>query len=586
MKTYSKKILFYIFSATVLLIIISNFYLLYSIRNKAVDTVKEEAHKTAVIADKIMSEDNFAPLDSLLLQKKISRISFLTGHTIFFIDKNGNVISSDTTSSKKRKASNPLEEPDVKKAMKIGYGFYRFSDSSSDAESFFYSEPVKPNGKMIGFVRIKIYPDEYYHKVNFVIPVIIFIDILIIAFAFLLFFVIIYDFKKSFTSLLLPMKRSLEDKTFEIIPPQNIYEFQELAFSFNSFAECIIKKYKMKKEEHYLIEELLESLEDGIAAFDEESRLIFSNGFFDKLFNISSDKKNHIYDIIDFPPLINDVNKFLSDKNPIYRETKFYGEKYINYSILPLSLEAGKPGFTIVVRDITEKHRLEKIRTDFVANVSHEFKTPLTSIRGFAETLLNNEIIDEDLRERFLLKIKHQTDYLENLVTDLLKLNRIEKNQLVELEKINIIPIIDDIIEEFIPKAAQAKQKLIYNKNVPDKVEVIANDNLIRNILSNLIANAIQYSKADSTIKVYLNISEDYLKIEVEDKGIGIPAKELPRIFERFYRTQDAKNKFSTGSGLGLSIVKNAVELLNGKHGAESVPGEGSIFRCEIPLAK
>ncbi len=583
MKTYSKKIFLYISISVFLLIIASDFFVWYSVKNKAIETIKEEAHETILLSERLFDKTDFVRPDSVRLLSKIKRISYLTGHDISFIDKEGRAISSLGATG----GANLLNEPDVETAMKGGRGYYHYYDKEKNGENFYYAEPLKKNGKMIGALRVSIHPDEYYDKISFVLPTIISLDIIMLLFSLFLFFVITADFKKSFASLIKPVKENFNSNSFERIPRQEVYEFQEMAALFNNFAECIINKYKMKKEEHYLIEELLNSLEDGIAAFDENNLLIFSTNRFYKILNINSDEERaHIYDIIEFPPLLNDINEFLSNKNPVYRKIKFYGGKYIDYSILPLSLEAGKPGFTIVVRDITDKRRLEKIRTDFVANVSHEFKTPLTSIRGFAETLLNNDILDFDLRKRFLEKIKKQTDYLENLVTDLLKLNRIEKNQLVELERIDIIPVADEIIEEFAPKANNVNQKLIYNNEAGKRVFVIANENIIRNILSNYLANAIQYSEENGTITVNLKLAGNSLRIEVCDEGIGIPPKEASRVFERFYRTKPAKDKFSTGSGLGLAIVKNAVELIHGKYGAESIPGEGSTFWCEIPIVK
>ncbi len=584
MKTFSKITFLTIMAFSLLLIISLDFYLRTSNEKKVIANLKDEAHKTVLLSKAYLRNTKFFEEDSLTILNQLKQISEIVEQTIVFVSKEGKEFPDLTEGNSNNKVS-VLNQPDIKSAMKGEFGIYRSSNNKSGEEVFYYSESIKNNGLLIGFIRISFPYAEYSERLNSINPIILFSDLLILFFSLLLYIIVNSYFQKQFRMLITPMKNSFKSKHFEVIPPQKTEEFQELATAFNHFANCLIEKNKKLKKENLLIVELLNSLEEGIAAFDEESFIIFHTDNFQSILQLElNSEKLHIYDFIDFPPLINDIRKFLIDKKPITRKIKYYGNKFIEYAILPISLEANKPGFTIVVRDISEIRQLEKIRTDFVANVSHEFKTPLTSIRGFAETLLSNKIEDEKLRERFLLKIKKQTDYLENLVTDLLKLNRIEKGEAVELEPIPILPIVKEIIEEFTAKAEMTEITLEFKNNISNDVIVLANENLIRNTLSNLISNAFQYSPSGGVVKVSVNVEEAFVKFEVKDEGIGISAKEQPRIFERFYRTKEAKDMFSTGSGLGLSIVKNAVELLKGDYGVESQLGKGSAFWCKIPI--
>jgi len=234
---------------------------------------------------------------------------------------------------------------------------------------------------------------------------------------------------------------------------------------------------------------------------------------------------------------------------------------------------------------VTHLQQLETIRQDFVANVSHEFKTPLTSIRGYAETLLSGTIDSKKQREKFLQKIEKQTIHLENLVSDLLQLSRIEKRKTEDLVKLKPVPLIKKILSEFEPLVQESK--LVFHKEIPkfeEKIRIKANEHLLQTIIWNLLTNAMQYNKPDGQIWFRLMIKDHNLRMEVEDTGLGIPPSQQERIFERFYRVEDARYQFPEGSGLGLSIVRHSVDLLSGTIGLTSEEDKGSLFWVEIPL--
>jgi len=284
--------------------------------------------------------------------------------------------------------------------------------------------------------------------------------------------------------------------------------------------------------------------------------------------------------------MLNDIQKYHKKKSVIIREIKYYEDKYLKYKINPFKFAEDDLGFIIVIRDITKIHNLETMRTDFVANVSHEFKTPLTSIRGYSETLLAGSVKDEKTKFRFIEKIRTQSVYLENLVTDLLQLARIESKEIEDIERINIVPIVKSIASEFRSISTAKKLKFNFNNNLENDCFVNANIKVIYNIVANLLSNAIQYSKENGNITLTINEENDIIRIEVNDDGIGIPDNDKSRIFERFFRVKKASAIYAEGSGLGLSIVKNAVELLSGSFGFESEENVGSLFWVELKTLK
>jgi len=238
-----------------------------------------------------------------------------------------------------------------------------------------------------------------------------------------------------------------------------------------------------------------------------------------------------------------------------------------------------------VFHDITELRRLETIRRDFVANVSHELKTPLSSIKGYAETLLGGALEDQEHARGFLETIHRQADHLAKLINDLLDLARIEAGKM-ELRPVplNLQEIIPQIIEILRP-LWEGKGLSVVFEALPSLPPALADQGAVRQILSNLLDNAIKFTSQGGQIAVRASIHADFLRIEVKDSGVGISSSDLPRIFERFYRADAARPRSPESTGLGLAIVKHLVLAQGGQVWAESQLGNGSVFSFTLPLA-
>jgi two-component system phosphate regulon sensor histidine kinase PhoR len=239
-------------------------------------------------------------------------------------------------------------------------------------------------------------------------------------------------------------------------------------------------------------------------------------------------------------------------------------------------------GCLLVIHDITELKKLELVRSDFVANVSHELKTPLTSIKGFVETLLEGALDDKENNRRFLKIIQNHTERLNNLVNDLLSLSHLESKEIVLVKNnFNLCQQLEEVMAGF---KSQLKRKNVDLKNeLPADISVIADKDRIEQVFTNLIDNAIKFNQENGFIKIYGQNINGKIKIIIEDSGIGIATKDIPRIFERFYRVDKARSRQLGGTGLGLSIVKHIVELHGGSVGVESSEGFGSKFWFILP---
>jgi two-component system phosphate regulon sensor histidine kinase PhoR len=271
-----------------------------------------------------------------------------------------------------------------------------------------------------------------------------------------------------------------------------------------------------------------------------------------------------------------EVHKGLSGFTPGERAWEVVG--------VPLLGSGGeRRGGLLVLHDVTETKRLERTRQDFVANVSHEMKTPLTAIRGFAETLLEGALDDQANRGTFVERIKAQAERLEALIDDTLSLARIERGEIpLALESVDWAALVKKIEETF-RKAAAERNLSLEMKVEPDLPKVLGDQKLLEQAIGNLLDNAIKYNRSGGEILLSISRSgEKGVRVLVEDTGMGIPKEDLPRIFERFYRVDKARSRELGGTGLGLSIVKHIVERHGGNVGCESEVGKGSRFWIEV----
>lgn len=258
-------------------------------------------------------------------------------------------------------------------------------------------------------------------------------------------------------------------------------------------------------------------------------------------------------------------------------------EQYFSMRVSPVLGDAGEiNSVTAVFHDISELKRLEKIRSEFVANVSHELKTPLTSIKGFIETLESGAIHDKDKAERFLAIIRKQTEQLENLVEDILKLSVLESRELkLKKTKIDLKALIEEVAGDYSNDLREKNQR--YEFRTPQHLVVLGDAKKLEQLIANLLSNAIKYTPQGGKISVSVWPEGDEVRIDITDTGVGIAPKHLSRIFERFYRVDKNRSKEQEGTGLGLAIVKHIVQAHDGRISVESREGHGSTFSVFLP---
>ncbi len=259
-------------------------------------------------------------------------------------------------------------------------------------------------------------------------------------------------------------------------------------------------------------------------------------------------------------------------------------EQTIGFQVAPCEAAEGGASLVVVAQDVTDVRKLERMRRDFVANVSHELKTPLTSIKGLVETLLNGALEDTGNNRRFVSMIDEDATRLTRLIDDLLDLSQIEsKSTPMRLQPVALHLFFEELETRF--RNQLDAQGVVWDLKVPSGAPRIeADPDRLRQIFVNLIDNAIKFNKPNGRVAISADADAAWVRITVADTGAGIPEKDLPRIFERFYRVDKARSRELGGTGLGLSIVKHLVELHRGRIDVTSQAGMGTAFVVTLPV--
>lgn len=354
-------------------------------------------------------------------------------------------------------------------------------------------------------------------------------------------------------------------------------EIGVLAQTFNNMADQLEIKINDSLDKQNKLEAILESMESGVIAVDNNEKIILSNPYSKRLFDLEGDvigKKISAciidYDLINFIREVPDIgSKEIKLFHPVERE--------IRVKKAPIISEGkSQIGIVITLQDITDIKRLENMRSEFVANVSHELKTPLTSIKGFSETL--RYVDDFETKNKFLNIIDKEAERLTNLISDILVLSNIENLNRMDNGKFKPREVIENIID-IVKREADKKQINIEFINEFDG-NIVGSKDKFHQLALNLIENAIKYSNENGNVKIITTSNKEYFIFKVIDDGIGIPKNDIPRIFERFYRVD--KSRSTRGTGLGLAIVKHIVKLFNGDITVDSEVGVGSSFTVKI----
>lgn len=357
--------------------------------------------------------------------------------------------------------------------------------------------------------------------------------------------------------------------------------------SFEKLETALSHQFKILSQERNQLGAILRNMREGVLVTDVQTKVSFANP---ALYGILP-LKNRCEGKILLESLRNQdiqeaIETALNTLSPIEKEVRLAtetGEKILTVYVMPL-LDSEEPqGSLSVFLDVTPLRQLENARKNFVANVSHELKTPLTNIRGYAETLLSGALQNPAVADRFVQKIEKNSTQLYNLIEDLLRLAEIDAGRLERRPmEVSLMEIVTEIESEFLETLK--KKRIIFNASVPIDLLVYAEPSALKQILINLVDNAVKYTPEGGGITISAGREGDRCRVAIRDTGVGIPEADLPHVFERFYRVDKARSREIGGTGLGLAIVKHLVQMQGGKVGVHSQIGQGSEFFFTLPL--
>ena len=504
--------------------------------------------------------------------------------TILLAD--GSVVADSRRAPEEMAGHGDREE--VRQALETGAGSaVRFSETLG-AGMFYYAVPIYVEDRLAGVARTSLYLNPIRVVLRLIYTRVLFGAGVVALIALVMSLAVSLAVKRPVRNMVGGVQRFARGDFTEPLEPPRLAEAAMLAESLNEMAARLDERLRSVTKERNQQEAVLSSMIEGVLAVDNREQVMTFNAAAVRLTGIDFEghPASELNAIAPHTPLSRFVTEILASAQP--RESEF-GDLSQPGRILQahgsVLRDAGGNGIgaVVVLNDVTRLRRLEQVRRDFVANVSHELRTPITSIKGFVETLLDGALEDPEDARRFLEIVAKQADRLNAILGDLLTLSGIEEGEEKASIALEVMPLRGTLEAalQLCANKASIKNITVHLDCAPTLAARI-NPSLLEQAVVNLVDNAIKYSPSGSDVLVKAGESNGMV-IRVEDRGCGVAAEHLPRLFERFYRVDKARSRSLGGTGLGLAIVKHVITAHGGRVSVESAPGIGSTFTIHLP---
>lgn len=485
---------------------------------------------------------------------------------------------------------NHKNRPEIREALSDDLGVSKRFSHTVKQDMMYVAIPVRKGENTLGIVRASMPVETIKHTLSGMYREIAFIGIFVAILAAIISLVVSYRITKPLEEMRKGAIRFAYGDLHHRIYVSESHEIGILAETMNQMASQLEERIQTVTRQRNELEAVLTSMTEAVVIVDQKERILRCNQAAGKIFGFNPETigDRSIQELIRNASIQRFVRRIFESDAPVEDVITLNAsnERFLHtYGTLLQEAADQNPVALLVFHDITRLKQLENIRREFVANVSHELKTPITSIEGFIETLQDGAINDPENAARFLKIIERNANRLNAIIDDLLTLSKIEQD-----EEGKQILLQEGNIKDVLDAAVMICQNAAQEKNVTIEVqcanEILANINrdLLVQAVVNLLDNAIKYSDPGSSVNVRAMQGEHEVVLAVEDSGCGIPAEHLPRIFERFYRVDKARSRKIGGTGLGLAIVKHIANAHRGQAAVESTPGEGSTFSIIIPV--
>jgi two-component system phosphate regulon sensor histidine kinase PhoR len=527
----------------------------------------------------------------------------ITGSRVTFISGNGTVLGDSDHDP--MTMDNHTHRPEVEAAKQAGIGREIRKSDTLQENMMYVALAVKPgsaNSNIIRFAKSLSDIESSIRELWYVLLIGLLILFVVVA-------VISYRIALGLTRPLeqiTKVAKRIKNMDYQArVKVVNHDEIGELAIAINAMADSLQEQMKRIRQNESQLETVLDNMINGIVMIDRAGNIVLLNRMAEEVLGFSAKELagRHYAEAKQQYELSQIIQEGLERREHLHDEITFYfpEERLLELNLVPV-FHSGEEfgGVLLVLQDVSAIRRLERMRSEFVANVSHELKTPIAAVKGFAETLLGGAVSDPATANSFLQIIYDESERLNRLIGDILELSKVESRRVpLQFSPVELSSFTDKTIELLASEAA--RKHITLDVSVEEGVYVEADEDRLRQIMMNLLSNGINYTPDGGKVSIRVEPiatgkavpgtqpddllgDYDHIRIWITDTGIGIPKKDLPRIFERFYRVDKARSRSSGGTGLGLSIVKHLVELHKGTISVESTVGVGSTFMIELPV--
>lgn len=554
----TKSILRYFIAILVVALLSSCFISATLISNSLLNTTKQDMLYSLKLIDYAL--DYNSPLEQQI--QELNPLAYSEQTRISIIDTSGNVIADTVSESI---SENHLDRQEVQDALNKDVGYAK-RQSETTGQNLLYAA-FYAHGYVL---RLSIPYNGLIDHLPSLIPALSMSAIASFLIAFILSRKLAVNISKPIIEISDSLDQMSEDFRFDL-KQYDYQEFNVIVDTIHNLSHRLRKSMKEVKLERIKIDEILKQMNEGFVLLDEKYKVLSINA---KAISILGHMKVHdaFMDYLYYPEIINAL------ENNIPKQEI---EIKINHNIYACYISRIDLGTTLLFLDITAAKKSEKMRSEFFSNVSHELKTPMTSIRGYSDLLAQGLVQDEKQKKAMLEKIQDEVNSMLTLINDILMLSRIENMKIeVEMMPMKMKGLVDEVLESYTVELQ--KHDIAMHTEFKDLV-YIGNHQQIYTLLNNLIGNAIKYNKDHGDVFVDIETQGDAMKIVVEDTGIGIPLADQSRVFERFYRVDKGRSKSRGGTGLGLAIVKHIVSLYKGTIYLTSELNHGTTIEIILP---
>ncbi|MBU2499429.1 MAG: cell wall metabolism sensor histidine kinase WalK [Proteobacteria bacterium] len=585
-----KRLLWHLFFSHFVVILVSlvavTWYASTSMRHFFLDQIQADLKVRALQIESEILEF-FGPLQERPLDRLCKSMAKSTATRITVILPTGKVVAD--SDEEPAKMDNHLDRPEISSALKTGFGASSRYSPTLKVKMMYVALPLKRDNHTVAVLRTSIPVDAVDVTLKNIQAKIALGGVIIAALAAILSFLVSDRIRRPIEEIRRGAESFARGNFRYRLHVSDLEEIASLSETMNQMAGKLQEQIDTISGQRNELEAVLSSMVEGVLAVDKEERILSMNRAAGEIFQCdpSASQGRSIQEVVRHPDLQQFVISALSSGEAVEKDVILYAEEkriLHGHGTILRDARGERGGALIVLNDVTRLRRLENIRRDFVANVSHEIKTPITAIKGFVETLRDGAAKRPRDAEHFLEIIQRHVDRLEALVEDLLCLSRIEK----EVEEEEIL-LEEGPIREVLVAAIQVCEVKAAPKNIPlglscdEGLKAKMNPALLEQAVVNLLDNAIKYSDVARPVKLEAAETSSEIVIHVHDEGRGIEKRHLSRLFERFYRVDGARSRRLGGTGLGLAIVKHIMQAHGGRVSVESQAGKGSTFTLHLP---